>query len=420
LKSPVFLLISTAISKQSDMRKTLIILAAVMAVSGCADPDARLEKRAARIHAAALTVDSHVDTPLRLVRPGFDFMERNDPDELYSRVDLPRMKEGGMDGVFFAVYVDQEERTEEGNRNALNRALVICDSIDALLMRHPDELEPATRSGDLKRISRSGKRAIYLGMENGYPLGNDLGLLDTFYNRGIRYVTLVHVRNNDICDSSNDTLEHGGLSPFGEKVVKRMNDLGIMVDVSHASDDTFRDVMELSRAPVIASHSCAKALCDNPRNLSDDLLLKLKENGGVIQICLYTDYLKTPEPDPQRDSALRAVQEKYGDWGSMTDAQLRDRIRERMAVDREFPENLATVKDLADHIDHVAELIGIDHVGIGTDFDGGAALADCYDVSQMGNITLELVRRGYSAREIKKIWSGNIIRVMRKVESAAL
>jgi membrane dipeptidase len=381
--------------------------------------EARLAKRAARIHEASYTVDSHTDTPLLLMRPGYDFMKRNDPDKTRSKIDLPRMKEGGMDGIWFAVFIGQGPRTPEGNEDARLEALEICDTLAALVSRHPDELEFATKAADLKRIADKGKRAVYRGMENGYPIGNDLALLDTFYNRGIRYVTLVHTNNNDICDSSNDTTEHGGLSVFGEQVVEKMNDLGMLVDLSHASDDSFYDVLKHSRAPVIASHSCARALCDNPRNLSDDMLLKLRENGGVIQMCIYTAYVKTPEPNPARDSARRVLRQKYGSYYDLDQAGKDAFLVDLFALDREFPRELATVSDAVDHIDHIVELIGIDHVGIGTDFDGGGALADCYDVSQMGNITLELVRRGYSAGDIKKIWGGNLTRVFSEVEEAA-
>ena len=400
------------------MQRILITLAIVMALTACAETQSSIEKKAAAIHEAAFTVDSHTDTPMSMVRPGFNFMERNDPRR--SKVDLPRMKEGGLDGIYLAVFIGQRERTPEGNRKAMEEALRVCDSIDALVARHPDEMELATRASDLKRIARTGKRAIYKGMENGYPIGKNLGLLDTYYERGIRYVTIVHSYNNDICDSSTDTLEHGGLSPFGEEVVARMNDLGIMVDLSHASDDTFRDVIKLSRAPVIASHSCAKALCDNPRNLSDELLLELKENGGVIQMCILSAYLKTPAPNPQRDSARSAVREKHGNFYELDEEGKAAFMVDWLSVDDNFPRELATVKDAVDHIDHVVELIGIDHVGIGTDFDGGGGIEDCFDVSQMGNITLELVKRGYSSKEIKKIWGGNLTRVLKEVEAAAV
>jgi membrane dipeptidase len=391
-----------------------------MLLAGCSDAETKLERKAARIHAAAYTVDSHTDTPLRLNRLGFDFGVRNDPRETRSKIDLPRMKEGGMDGIWFAVFVGQGERTPEGNEAARQRALEVTETIYETVDLYSDDLEVATRADDLQRIAKKGKHAIYLGMENGYPIGNNPDLLNMYYDKGIRYVTLVHSYNNDLCDSSTDTLEHNGLSPLGEEVVHRMNDLGMIIDVSHASDQSFYDVLQQSRAPIMASHSCARALCDNPRNLSDEMLLKLKENGGVIQMCILSAYVKKPSPNPQRDSARAAVREKHGNYYELDEAGKEAFLVDWYAVDRDFPRELATVSDAVDHIDHIVELIGIDHVGIGTDFDGGGALEDCFDVSQMGNITLELVRRGYTAAEIKKIWGGNLTRVFKEVEAAAL
>ncbi len=398
----------------------MTLVAVAMLFAGCSDAETKLEQKAARIHAAAYTVDSHTDTPLRLNRLGFDFGVRNDPRETRSKIDLPRMKEGGMDGIWFAVFVGQGERSPEGNEAAKERALEVTETIYETVDLYSDDLEVATRADDLARIAKKGKHAIYLGMENGYPIGNTPDLLNMYYDKGIRYVTLVHSLNNDLCDSSTDTLEHNGLSPLGEEVVGRMNDLGMLIDVSHASDQSFYDVIEQSRAPIMASHSCARALCDNPRNLSDEMLLKLKENGGVIQMCILSAYVKEPSPDPQRDSARAAVREKHGNYYELDEAGKEAFLVDWYAVDRDFPREMATVSDAVDHIDHIVELIGIDHVGIGTDFDGGGALEDCFDVSQMGNITLELVRRGYSASEIKKIWGGNLTRVFREVEAAAI
>ena len=379
----------------------------------------KLHKKAARIHTAALTVDSHTDTPLQLNREGYDFGKWNDPVETRSKIDLPRMKEGEMDGIWFAVFVGQSDRTPEGNEKAREEANEITDNIYRTVARFPEDLEIATRADDLERIAGKGKHAIYIGMENGYPIGNDLSLVDTFYRKGVRYITLVHTDNNDICDSSTDTVEHGGVSAFGKEVIARMNHLGMLVDVSHASDGSFYQVVELSDAPIIASHSCARALCDNPRNMTDDMLLKLKENGGVIQMCILSDYVKTPAPNPERDSARRAVYAKHGNYYDLDQDGKEAFLVDWFAVDRDFPAVLATVSDAVDHIDHIVDLIGIDHVGIGTDFDGGGGLEDCFDVSQMGNITLELVRRGYTAREIKKIWGGNLTRVFKEVERVA-
>ena len=329
------------------------------------------------------------------------------------------MKEGGLDGVFFAVFIGQKQRTHEGNAEALAEAEMIIDSIYAMTNKYKEELEIALNPVDFKRIESQGKLAIFLGMENGYPIGNDLSLIDSFYNKGVRYITLCHSYNNDICDSSTDSAEHNGFSDFGKEVIHKMNDLGVMIDMSHASDESFRQVIELSNSPIIASHSCAKALCDNPRNLSDNLLLKLKENGGVIQMCILSAYVKTPEPNPERDSAKNAVYEKHGNYYELDAAGKDAFIVDWFKVDDDFPLKLATVSDVVDHIDHIVELIGIDHVGIGTDFDGGGGVEDCYDVSQIENITIELVRRAYSVKDIKKIWSGNLMRVMNEVSQTS-
>ncbi len=403
-----------------QMRTLLSLMAVAMLLTSCADPETKLQNKAARIHAAAYTVDSHTDTPLRIGRDGFDFGVRNDPRETRSKIDLPRMKEGGMDGIWFAVFVGQGARTPEGNAKANKRAEEVTKVIYETVDLYPDDLEVATKADDLVRIARKGKHAIFIGMENGYPLGNDVDLLDSYYKKGVRYVTLVHTANNDICDSSNDTLEHNGLTPFGKEVVTRMNNLGIIVDISHASDKSFYDVIEHSRAPIMASHSCARALCDNPRNLTDEMLLKLKENDGVIQLCILSDYVKTPAPYPQRDSARQAVRDKHGNYYDLDEAGREAFIVDWYAIDKDYPREMATVKDAVDHIDYMVGLIGIDHVGIGTDFDGGGGLEDCFDVSQMGNITLELVRRGYSAVDIKKIWGGNLTRVFKAVEAVAV
>ena len=402
------------------MRSLLILAAVAMLFTGCSDAETKLAYKAARIHAAAYTVDSHTDTPLRLNRMEFDFGVRNDPNETRSKIDLPRMKEGGMDGIWFAVFIGQSERSPEGYEKAKTRALEITEAIYETVELYSEDLEVATKADDLARIAKKGKHAIYLGMENGYPIGDDPELLDTYYEKGIRYVTLVHTANNDICDSSNDTLEHGGLSALGGEVVERMNDLGMLIDVSHASDQSYYDVIDKSRTPIIASHSCSRAMCDNSRNLSDEMLLKLKENGGVIQMCILSSYVLKPLPNPQRDSARAAVREKHGNYYELDEAGKEAFIVDWYGIDKDFPREMATVSDAVDHIDHIVELIGIDHVGIGTDFDGGGGLEDCFDVSQMGNITLELVRRGYSAGDIKKIWGGNLTRVFREVEAAAV
>ncbi len=378
-------------------------------------------EKALKLHQSLLTVDSHTDTPLRLFRSRTSLGMRSDPRRAGGKLDFPRMEEGGLDGVFFAVFIGQRERSPSGNAYAMNRALDLFDSIHAAVGRNADQAEIALSARDLQEINQKGKKAVYIGIENGFVLGNDISLLERYYRLGARYVTLCHTSNNDICDSSTDEdgPEHGGLSDFGREVVAEMNRLGMMIDVSHISDQAFYDVIELSKAPVIASHSNARKICGHPRNLSDEMLMKLAENGGVIQLCLVNDYVALSEPFPERDSAKHAVREKYGDWNQLDDSTRNLFAAEWYAVDEVFPPRLASVKQFCDHVDHVVGLIGIEHVGFGSDFDGGAELADCYDVTELPNITLELLNRGYSRSDLQKFWSGNLLRVMREVEQAA-
>jgi membrane dipeptidase len=277
----------------------------------------------------------------------------------------------------------------------------------------------ATSSREAYTINKRSKLAVFIGVENGYPIGNDLKNVEKFYNLGARYITLCHTRNNDLCDSSTDTTEHQGVSPFGYKVIEEMNRLGMMVDVSHVSDKSFYDAIKASKTPVIASHSCARAICNNPRNLDDAMLKALAADGGVIQMCILSSYVKTPVPYPQRDSAQAALRLKYRGFKGLSDEEMNQARKEWYAIEDTYPQELATVSDVVDHIDHIVSVAGIRHVGIGTDFDGGGAVKGCEYASEMGNITLELLRRGYSARQIRMIWSGNLLRVMREVEAYA-
>jgi membrane dipeptidase len=380
---------------------------------------ADLDKKVAEIHKRILTVDSHTDTPLHLMDPGFDMSKKHDPGKDHSRIDFPRMKEGGLDAAFFGVFVSQGKRNPEGNTRAMNRADAIFDSIYSMLAKFPDDAGLAVSPSDAYRLKRQGKRAVFIGIENGYPIGNDLSLIKAYYAKGARYITLCHTKNNDICDSSTDSTEFDGLSEFGKNVVKYMNKTGMMVDVSHISDKSFYDVIELSKAPVIASHSCARALCDNPRNMDDDMLRALAKNGGVIQMCILSAYVKKQQRNPVRDSAVAALRKRYRNFDDLSKTEMEEARKAWDALDDDYPRELATVSDVVDHIDHIVKVAGIDHVGIGTDFDGGGGVKDCYDVSQMKNITRELVRRGYSTGDIRKIWGGNLMRVMKKVNKVA-
>ena len=376
-------------------------------------------EEARAVHDKVLTVDTHCDTPMRMLREDWNIADRHEPGQRGSGlIDLPRMKEGGLDALFFAVFIGQGPRTPEATKAATDRAFRTLEALHKMCDDNPETVELALIPDDAYRLEKEGKRAAFIGMENGYPIGTDLSLVEKFYDQGVRYITLCHSSDNDICDSSTDRQGHedNGLTEFGKKVVAECNRLGIMVDLSHVSDQTFYDVIEYSKAPVIASHSSVRALCDHPRNLSDDMLGLLAEKNGVIQITLVSSFLRKEEPNPERDKALQEIQDKYGPYREIKDEETMAKLREEyMAVMEKYPRQQATLEDLGDHIDYVVDLIGIDHVGIGTDFDGGGSIEGCSDVSQMCNITEELLHRGYSEADIQKIWGGNIMRVFDQV-----
>jgi len=398
------------------MRKLIVIPLLLLIVTGCGTEEEKLIRRADRIHSSILTVDTHCDTPMSFSDPDFDLGVRNEE----GCVDFPRMEEGGLDAEFFAVFIGQGARNDSAYEANHQKALGIFRAIHDNVGKNNDMAEIALSPDDAYRLKKSGKIAAFIGVENGYPVGLDVGKIKEYYDLGARYITLSHSKNNDICDSSTDSSgpEHNGLSAFGAEVVKEMNRIGMMVDVSHISDKAFYDVLEISGAPVIASHSSCRALCESPRNLTDDMLLALRENQGVIQICILSSYIKAPEPNPELNEKLKEIRSKYGDYNDLTVDMKKQMRSEYRAVQKKY-EKLATVKDVVDHIDHVVQVTGIDYVGIGTDFDGGGGVDGCRDVSEMKNITIELLRRGYSKADIAKIWGGNLMRVFREVEKVA-
>ena len=371
--------------------------------TGCGNTEKQLARKANRLHASILTVDSHCDTPIGFSDPGFDLGVRSAD----GCVDFPKMVEGGLHAEFFVVFTGQGPRNDSSYNKMHLKALQIISEIRKSVEKNSSMAEIAVTPDDAYRLKKAHKIAAFIGMENGYPIGKDISRIKQYYDLGVRYITLAHSKNNDICDSSTDPAgpENNGLSPFGMEVVKEMNRLGMMVDVSHISDKSFFDVLKVTDAPVIASHSSCRALCASPRNLSDDMLLALKENGGVIQICILSNYLKTPEPNPELDLKIKELKGKYGDYDALSDSIKKQVHKEFKNILRTY-EKSATVKDVVDHIDHVVQVIGIDYVGIGTDFDGGGGVEGCRTAAEMKNITIELLRRGYSRSDITKIWGG--------------
>ncbi len=396
------------------MKKLLLLLAVPLITHAQTNSDA-IKEKAAKIHAKALTIDTHADVPINMMKEGFDVAIEHDYAKNGSQIDFPRMKKGGMDGMFFAVYLGQGKRSPEANADAKKKALAIFDKIHDAVKKNPDVAGIATTPADAYRLQKEGKRAVFIGMENGWPVDNDLANLKLYYDLGLRYITLSHSANNDIADSSTDPdgPEWNGLSPFGEKVVEEMNRLGMMVDISHVSDSTFYDVIKLTKVPVIASHSSCRALCDVPRNMTDDMIKTLAKNGGVIQINFVPGFVK--KPSMQQELSMKALRLKL----RQTDLSADDKkalFEEMKANSKKYESDMPTIKDAVDHIEHVIKLTSVDHVGIGMDLDGGGRVIGLDDVSQIGVITEELVRRGYSAKDIEKIWGGNIMRVLAAVE----
>lgn len=391
-----------------------------LSLFGCSQrlaADQEIVDRAKLIHKEALTLDTHVDIPddgyaTEAFDPGIDHPKL--------KCDLVKMSRGGMDGVFLAAYVRQTKRDAEGYKNAYESVIGKLKAIHRLTEKmYPERCEFATSPDDVERISRNGKKAIMTGIENGFAIGKDLSNVEKFYRLGVRYITLSHNGHNDICDSCNrreqlgdKETEHNGLSKFGEKVVGQMNRLGIMVDVSHISVESFYDVIKVSKAPVIASHSGCRALAEHPRNLYDEQLKALVKNGGVIQIVAYGGFLKLDLP--RRRKAISDLKKELDD-GRIQLEQFQERMKE---IDTKYPP--ASLSDFVDHIDHAVKVAGIDHVGIGSDFDGGGGIPGFNDHSEALNVTIELVRRGYSEEDITKIWGANLLRVWREVEKAAV
>jgi membrane dipeptidase len=414
-------------------RKSFPVLPILAILAGCSAPDPGTETpkpaaeedvtaKARAIHDEVITLDTHVDIPFDYATEKVDPGVRGD-----AQVDLPKMEEGGLDAAFFIVYVGQTERSPAAYEKAKADAMTKFDAIHRMTeTMYPDRIELARTADDVVRIHESGKLAAAIGIENGFVIGKDLALLSKYHQLGARYVTLAHNGHNDIADSANPRKdlgdgesEHDGVSEFGKEVIAEMNRLGIMVDVSHVSKKSMLDAVALSKAPVIGSHSSTRALADVPRNMDDEQLRALAAKGGVMQTVALGAFVKNP---PEKQAATRALQEEFGlsGPGRLDGLSAEDRARydaRQAEIDQKWPK--ATVKDFVDHIDHAVEVMGIDHVGISSDFDGGGGIVGWNNAAETGNVTLELVRRGYTEEQIAKLWSGNLLRVWREVEKVA-
>jgi membrane dipeptidase len=361
--------------------------------------------RAHRIHADLVGVDSHIDTLQRVVDEGVD-LSRRQPK---GHVDLPRLKEAGMVVPFFALWVQMYYHGGE----AVRRTLQLRDAMQSLLDAHPDEIELATTAADVRRIAAAGKVAAVLTLEGGHQIADDLAVLRMYHRLGVRSMTLTHFRNNDWVDSSTDNPRHGGLAEFGREVVREMNRLGMIVDVSHVSDQAFYDTLKVTTKPVIASHSSCRALSPVPRNMTDDMIRALARNGGVVSINFGAGFLNAQDAE--------AMRKKIGTLAATEPALTGRALDEFAAADyvREFGHMdpaAATLEDAVAHIDHAVKVAGIDHVGIGSDWDGiNTVPAGLEDVSKMPALTEALLRRGYDEQDVRKILGGNLLRVLEEV-----
>lgn len=383
--------------------------------SDAPQPQASAPKDAETLHAETLTLDTHIDIPL-------NYMTEIDPKfETDLQVDLPKLRQGQLDSGFWIIYIPQGELDAAGYAAGLEIAETRYRAIQNLIVTYPEDFALAQTADDVRRTVAAGKHAVLMGMENTYPLGESVDKVPLWARRGVRYMGITHFGHNQFGDSSNpnpmrdDGPRHNGLSTLGKRLVLAMNDNGIMVDVSHAGKATMMQAADLSRTPIIASHSGVKAVADSARNLDDEQLRKIAEVNGVAQMVALGAYVKLPTPEQQ--AARDALDAEFGDRADWDQAK-RDAYGEHRAVITAMaPE--ASVSDFVNHIDHAVKVAGINHVGIASDFDGGGGIDGWKDASETANVTAELIKRGYSEADISKIWGENLLRVMEAVEQGA-
>jgi membrane dipeptidase len=386
-------------------------------------PDQRLWRRALEIQRKAIIVDGHNDIPSVMVDDGYDM---GTPSAGKYHTDIQRLKQSGMTGEFFSIYVDRQYATPDWvgknyvvEGGSARRALDLIDVTYRMVEKYPQDLMLATSTADIRRAKRTGRVGVLMGIEGGHAIENSLSALREFYRLGVRYMTLTHNNTNEWADACCDTARHNGLSDFGKEVVGEMNRLGMFIDISHVSDKTMSDALDISKAPVMASHSSARVFSNHKRNIPDELLKRIAQNGGVVMVNFYPAFLdeKVRTASLERDEKLKAQRDAL-------QAQYKDDPKrlaeEQKKLDDANPIPNTTLSMLVDHIDHIVKVAGIDHVGLGSDFDGVPFLPEgIKDVADLPHITYELLRRGYSEQDILKILGGNFMRAFAEVERVA-
>ncbi|MGD0427974.1 MAG: dipeptidase [Candidatus Acidiferrales bacterium] len=377
-------------------------------------PQSNISPQARELHFQSIVVDTHDDTTQRLLDPKFDFGVRHSDGS----VDIPRMREGGLSAIFFSIWIPG---TVTGP-TAVQRALDQIGAVRETVARHPNDLVLCTTAEEIRHAKAAGKIAVLMGVEGGHMINNSLANLDKFFALGVRYMTLTHTVNTDWADASTDKAAHNGLTDFGKQVVREMNRLGMMVDISHVADKTFYDVLAVSKAPVIASHSSCRALCNAPRNMTDDMIKALAAKGGVIQINYHIGFLSQQFQDVSKahpELGKEIEEESKKRCGANEACQLieADKVTREMVAQGKLPRVDWT--EIINHIDHAVKLVGADHVGLGSDFDGADMPYGMEDVSDIPRITDALLAKGYSPADVRKILGGNTLRLMQDVEAAA-
>jgi membrane dipeptidase len=401
----------TRLSRLALLGATLVLAAQTLAAQGTVSSTARA------LHDRVLTLDTHLDTTAKMDNPTWNVLDRHPVQD--SQVDYPRMIEGGLDGGFWVIYTAQQGRTADAYRVARDNGLKRLINIHRMIAANPDKFELALTAADARRIAAAGRSVAFISMENASPLMTDpVPLLRFYYSQGLRMLGLVHTSNNDFADSANTPPEWQGISPAGRELVAEANRLGIVLDQSHASDAVFDQLLELSKAPIILSHSGAADVYDHPRNIDDERLKKLAAKGGVIQMNALGAYLLDTGETPELRADLRAAMARFA---TMPTGPERDRAvaAARAEIMRRHNAKEATLDDYLRHVDHVLKLIGPDHVGFGADWDGGGGVIGLEDITSLPKITQWLVDKGYTEQQIANIWSGNVLRVVEEAQRVA-